>query len=170
MSDKRHISNRLSAVFRDIPEEARSRFLIDKKIKITHKQFQEVVDPYILKHTNSVYFLKDKQGEKRLTVYVDDSTCAAELNARRELIKLKYRERFNEVIDVFEIKISRGSYKENHPFQETLEQQEEVQHIPLSEKELTEIDEKVSSISDFRLRESFKKVLIAQKQREKSNL
>lgn len=95
-------------------------------------------DAFILEHTNNVYIIrvdgkqhpegkrfygdgKDASSTghgKQLIVYVDDSVVAAELNARRELIKLQFLEHYHEDIDEFKILISRGRYKKIHPFVE----------------------------------------------------
>lgn len=117
------VSNSFNEFYRSMPEEVKKRILINQRIKTVHDQFSQVVDPFILEHTNSVYLLRHKDLLDNevidkvfdLVVYVDNSLVAAELNARRELICLKYREQFNVMIDVFEIRISRGQYKEKHP-------------------------------------------------------
>ena len=64
----------------------------------------------VLDHTNSVYILM-KEGVKTLIVYVDESIFAAELNAQRELMKLKFKELFGEELEQFDIYVSRGKYK-----------------------------------------------------------
>ena len=48
-------------------------------------------------------------------MYVEDSLIAAEVDARREMIKLKFLELFGEEIDEFRIRVSRGKYKLSHP-------------------------------------------------------
>ena len=62
------------------------------QVRDRYKQALETVyknqAPLFLAHTNNVYILK-KDGVKTLIVYVDDSIFAAELNAQRELIRLK---------------------------------------------------------------------------------
>ena len=68
-----------------------------------------------LSHTNNVYILK-KDGVLTLIVYVDESIFAAELNAQRELIKLKLLQLFGEQVEQFEIHVSRGNYKDYHPY------------------------------------------------------
>lgn len=113
----RPVGNAFNAFYAQMPEDVRRRIMTDRAIRRTHDQFAQVVDPFILKHTNSVYLTRNKDTQRYdLVVYLDNSTCAAELNARRELIRLKYRELFGVTIDVFEIRISRGAYKDKHPF------------------------------------------------------
>ena len=177
-----------------MPSEVKQRVLINRRIQQVHEQFAQVVDPFILDHTNSVYLLKQKetaplqdtnntaqeasssgQGNKGsdknsysspiydLVVYVDNSMCAAELNARRELIRLKYREEFNTIIDVFEIRISRGSYKDNYPFKDKKYQQQTPQARQLSVKECEEVDELVESLPEGRMKDSFIEAIKAQK-------
>lgn len=114
-------------------------------------------DAFILEHTNNVYIVhadgkphpegkrfhgdgKDASSTgrgKQLIVYVDDSVVAAELNARRELIKLQFLEHYHEDIDEFKILISRGRYKKIHPFVEEKgpSYHEGAQPAPLTEEQ-----------------------------------
>jgi len=135
------------------------------------------VQEYILEHTNSVYIVKSgeegqagKQKEsqtnaqtKTLIVYVDDSICAAELNARRELIKLKLLQEFNEDIEEIKIFISRGNHKKNYPFRQEKENcyQEGLAPIPLTNKEKQQADEVASQIEDLVLRKKFLQAMTA---------
>ena len=98
------------------------------------QMWRDVMEPMFLDHTNAVYIVNE-HGAKVLIVYVDDSLFAAELDARRELIKLKLLERYGEDIAEFRILVSRGKYKKNYPFR----MQEDapfcakrVQRVPLS--------------------------------------
>lgn len=77
--------------------------------------WESLVEDIFLRHTNGVYIF-DEDGKRQMHVYMDESIYAAELNARRELIKLECREKFGEVIDEFHIHISRGKRKTEHPF------------------------------------------------------
>lgn len=81
--------------------------------------WKHLVEPAFLEHTNSVFILTE-QGVKKLVVYVDDSIFAAELNARRELIKMQLAGRFGEEVDEFQIRISKGRHKNVHPFVEDI--------------------------------------------------
>lgn len=160
-------SSSLKAFCEGMPEDVKKRVLVDRRIKQVHDQFASVVDPFILEHTNSVYLLKSKMTEAYdLVVYLDNSTCAAELNARRELIRLKYLEQFNVNIDVFEIRISRGRYKEKHPFKDREISTKEAPIRRLSEAEESAIDHTVEELPEGRLKESFKKAMTAQKRRK----
>ena len=165
-----------------MPEEVKRRVLINRRIQRIHDQFSQVVDPFILEHTNSVYLLRHKdtlddsqvndesnktESDSKvfdLVVYVDNSLVAAELNARRELIRLKYREQFNVSIDVFEIRISRGPYKDKYPFKDQdVIPQASTQGRELSDEETAHISELVEDISNKRIKESFIKAITAQK-------
>lgn len=178
----RPVSYSFNAFYNNMPEEVKRRVLINRRIQRIHDQFSQVVDPFILEHTNSVYLLRHKdtlgdfQANKEanktksdskvfdLVVYVDNSLVAAELNARRELIRLKYREQFNVSIDVFEIRISRGPYKDKYPFKDQdVIPQASTQGRELSEEETAHISELVEDISDKRIKESFIKAITAQK-------
>lgn len=211
------VANSFNAFYGSLPEEVKKRVLVNKRIQTVHHQFAQVVDDFILEHTNSVYLLRHKDvlaqsqpkskesgqnqsemsklvqnqpGTKEslrttglksnqaredkassllevfdLVVYVDNSLVAAELNARRELIRLKYREQFRVVIDVFEIRISRGSYKDKYPFKNIVEESAPKASIrELTKAEIQHIDELVSDIPEGTLKESFKKAIKAQKQ------
>lgn len=115
-----------------------------------------------LAHTNNVYIM-DKQGVRTLIVYVDESIFAAELNAQRELIKLKLLQSFGENIEEFEIYVSRGNYKQNHPY--TLEASAQTQPatppIPLDAPERTFVETTASNVDSPQVRKSFEKAMTA---------
>lgn len=122
-----------------------------------------------LEHTNNVYIM-NKNEVRTLIVYVDDSIFAAELNAQRELIKLKLLELFNEEIETFEILISRGNYKLNHPYidgndnespDEQRKMSSQTPSIPLSEEEHDHVVSVASTIEDSTLREYVQKAMTA---------
>lgn len=178
----RPVSYSFNAFYNNMPEEVKRRVLINRRIQRIHDQFSQVVDPFILEHTNSVYLLRHKdtlddsqvndesnktESDSKvfdLVVYVDNSLVAAELNARRELIRLKYREQFNVSIDVFEIRISRGPYKDKYPFKDQdVIPQASTQGRELSDEETAHISELVEDISNKRIKESFIKAITAQK-------
>lgn len=100
---------------------------------------------------------------KQLIVYVDDSIVSAELNARRELIKLQFLEHFGEEIDEFKIIISRGTYKQHHPFapQADPDYRENVPSVPLDHDERAALAEELEQIEDPRLRESLRRAATA---------
>lgn len=120
------------------------------------------VDKPFLDHTNSVYILNEA-GNKTLIVYVDESIFAAELNARRELIKLKLLQEFGEDIQEFKILISRNTYKKNYPFkkEQDILSLNNIEPIPLSKKEKEKVNEIVCVVEDEKLRENLKKAIIS---------
>lgn len=148
-------------------------------------------DDAILDHTNAVYIIRrtvedyeNSRGRlphtpqnaiddrkdasatgvgKQLIVYVDDSMVASELNARRELIKMQFAARYREVLDEFKIFISRGQYKNNHPFKSRPKPSYEskVESVPLTPEELAWVHDQVQVIQDPRLRANFEKAMIA---------
>lgn len=165
-----HISSLVNALIDQLPEEQKRKILVERKIKQVHEQFAACVDPFILDHVNSVYLIKEnsdvsRETTLRLTAYVDNSMVAAELNAQRELIVLKYRELFGLKIDEFIIKISRGPYKENYPFKE-LTQGSSQKIRRLTPEEEQEIVEQVSAITDSDIRASFERLLKATKEHQ----
>lgn len=167
-----HVSNYMTAFFNQLPDEQKKRALIDRKIKQVHAQFAACVDEFILEHINSVYMTKEeipdsgdvsRETHQILTVYVDNSLVAAELNAQRELIILKYREQFDVKVDRFDIKISRGAYRENYPFKKLQNQK----NLPPSQADCRRRarDRDVCfGIEDKDIRESFRRVLKATKE------
>lgn len=162
----------LEAFFAEgMPDEVCRRVMVDRRIKQVHERFAAVVDAFILEHVNSVYLMRSKvvEGAYDLIVYLDNSTCAAELNARRELIRLKYQERFSIVVDVFEIRISRGHYKEQHPFAagDAAHGADPVPERELTPEEVEKIDATVAPLPPGRMRDSFVNAMTAQKKHSK---
>ncbi|MCL1797213.1 MAG: DciA family protein [Eggerthellaceae bacterium] len=120
------------------------------------------VEGVVLQHTNSIYIIKEGET-KQLIVYVDDSITAAELNARRELIKMKFLQKFQEDIDEFKILISRGNYKKNYPFKENKAPttKDTARSVPLDEEEKQHVLELVSLIENPKLRKSVFEAMVA---------
>ena len=139
-------------------------------------------DDYILAHTNNVFILQagdartprrdhdDRKDAgatgtgKQLVVYVDESIVAAELNARRELVKLQFFEQFGEVIDEFKILISRGQYKTHHPFvaqEEPPSYVESAQPVPLDDAERATVAAQLAGIEDELLRKAVARAMVA---------
>lgn len=117
---------------------------------------------HFLAHTNNVYIM-DKDGVRTLIVYVDESIYAADLNAQRELIRLKLLELCKEEVEVFEIYVSRGNYKANHPYLTDKEEESDpvAPSIPLDSNEKSFVSNTVSAIEDERLRKTFEDAMTA---------
>jgi hypothetical protein len=139
-------------------------------------------DDYILEHTNNVFILDSRDVRtprrgmddrkdagatgvgKQLLAYVDESIVAAELNARRELVKLQFFEQFGEEIDEFKIFISRGQYKSHHPFvhdEDTPSYIEPATPVPLTAEEQASVREQLAGIEDPRLRRAVERAMVA---------
>lgn len=139
-------------------------------------------DDYILEHTNNVFILNADDARrlrrdhddrkdagatgvgKQLVAYVDESIVAAELNARRELVKLQFFECFGEEIDEFKIIISRGQYKAHHPFaaqNEVPSYVERATPVPLDAQERSMVDEQLADIENDRLRRAVARAMVA---------
>ncbi|MGI6590752.1 MAG: DUF721 domain-containing protein [Eggerthellaceae bacterium] len=138
-------------------------------------------DEFILAHTNNVYIVwatgkpaahgkryrddgkdADATGKgKQLIVYVDDSAVAAELNARRELIKLQFMQHFNEDLDEFKIIISRGRYKQYHPFaaETPPSYEDKAEPVPLDQHEQRLVEEQAGRIENPVLARSFARAM-----------
>ena len=115
--------------------------------------------PLHLAHTNTVII-----RDRKLVVYVDDSLFAAELNAQRELIKLRLLELFGEEIDDFQIRISQWKkYREIHPYITESQQATDTDSpsIPLDSNEKSYVSNTSSLIDDERLRKTFEKAMTA---------
>lgn len=138
------------------------RARIQRRTAQVHAMWRDIVDDVIVRHTNSVYITREN-GVKKLTAYVDESIYAAELNARRELIKLQFARRYGEDIDEFRIFISRGRYKKNHPFveKEPPAYEERAQPAPLSAEQRTELSAALSRVENPALRERLEKAAVA---------
>jgi len=129
-----------------------------KALEAVYRQNADVM----LAHTNSVYIF-DKKGVKTLTVYMDESIFAADLNAQRELIQLKLAELFSEHVEKFDIHISRGQYKNRHPFlEETAENRRaKKKRTPLSKEENQFVEQTVDVVENPILKEKIKKAITA---------
>lgn len=121
----------------------------------------------ILAHTNAV-FIYDNEGARRLVVYVDESIFAAELNARRELVRLRMRQLFSERIDVFDIRISRGDYKNRHPFsarsaRRRLEDPAKMKPLTREEKDAAQAQASMCAecVDDALVRQALKRAVLA---------
>lgn len=99
-----------------------------------------------------------------LVVYLEDSLIAAEVDARREMIKLKFLELFGEELGEFRIRISRGKYKLNHPYRKSDDEKEQtplVARKELSRDVIDRLDEGLSDIGDEKMREALKRAMIS---------
>lgn len=99
-------------------------------------------------------------------MYVDDSIYAAELNAQRELLRLKLLELFGERIDVFDIFISRGNYRKKHPFdrmraESAPEPVRKTPPAPLSAEEESRVDEAAARVENPRVQRALEKAMKA---------
>ena len=148
-------------------EEARIN-MRTQQVRSRYKQAIESVYPdqtaqLHLAHTNNVIITTVK-GTRSLIVYVDDSLFAAELNAQRELIKLKLLELFGEEVEDFQIKVSRWKkYRDNHPYvnEESEKSNRDSHSIPLDDRERSYVSETASLIDDERLRKSLERAMTA---------
>jgi hypothetical protein len=140
------------------------------RVKQVRDMWAELVEPAILAHTNGVYVFKDKDGKRKMHVYVDESIYAAELKNRGELLKLMLAEQFGERIDEFSVSISRGERKHEHPYAQTKKAEIDARPaVPLSQAELQSVEDSVSQIPDKRLREHFKEAMIRDLEWKKGN-
>ena len=149
---------------------------LNLRIQEVRARYRQVIEtvyrgsaPLHLAHTNSV-IITTKNGVKTLIVYVDDSLFAAELNAQRELIRLKLLELFGENIEDFQILTSkRRKYREMHPFLDENDEKanENSPVVPLSVDETSYIDNVSSLVSDEKVRKSLKKAMTADLQWKK---
>ena len=116
-----------------------------------------------LAHTNNV-IITTSRGVGTLIVYVDDSLFAAELNAQRELIKLRLLELFGEEIDDFQIKTSRWKrFRERHPYfdEDSAELLKEPPSFPLNDDEKSFVSRTAGFVEDEKLRKSLERAMTA---------
>ena len=135
---------------------------VRERYKAAIEQTYRETAPLFLAHTNNVYIMM-KDGVRTLIVYVDESIFAAELNAQRELIKLHLLELFGEDIESFEIHVSHGKYKKDHPYltESEAERAEKAPAVPLDDAEQAYVFDTVSVVEDDRLRETIRKAMTA---------
>ena len=127
----------------------------NKRISQVKEIWKSVASPYILKHTNNVIILNDEKSGKKLIVYVDNSLVATEINARRELIRLKILQEFNEMIDSFEIHVSYGRYKKNYIFnEEEVRPDEDYRKEAISPEAALRIEDKISKMENKELKDA----------------
>lgn len=132
-----------------------------RRVEAVRNMWRGLVSQIFLDHTNSV-FVFDKDGRREMHVYVDDSLFAAELNAQREIIKWRCLEEYGENIDDFFIHVSRGAYKDQHPFAGSQEASEErIPVMPLSDDDSAMVEGVCASIEDEKLRKAFKAAMIS---------
>ena len=115
-----------------------------------------------LNHTNKV-IITTINGVCTLIVYVDESLFAAELNAQRELIKLRLLELFGEEIEDFQIKISRWrNQKEEHPYvDESKDVSKNTPTIPLDVHEKSFVSRTIGKIEDEKIKKSLERAMTA---------
>ena len=161
--------NCINAGVSDIPGVDMGALRRAQRAKTVRSMWTKLVDPLFLDHTNNV-FVFEEEGVTQMHVYVDESIYAAELNNQRELIKWRCRQEFGEAIDEFHIHISRGKYKDNHPF---VQQQENAvdsnDPIPLDAQELAMVDKTCEGIPEGPLRTSFRNAMISDLEWKKGN-
>ena len=152
--------------------------LIARTLQV-QERYKQVIDKVyrsnaqlFLDHTNSVYIF-DKDGCRTLVVYMDESIYAAELNAQRELIRLHMHQMFGEDVQTFDIHVSRGSYKNKHPYSvKTIDGNDSSEVYDecaeeLSHDKIAFIERTLSTVDDIRLRAMLEKAMTADLKRQK---
>lgn len=163
---------KLSSIFDEsilgIPGADLSELKKARRVDAVRRMWCGLVDQMFLDHTNNV-FVFDKDGRREMHVYVDDSLFAAELNAQREIIKWRCLQEYGENIDDFLIHVSRGRYKDQHPFAgECARDDGTMPDVPLSSEEEVRVEGACAKISDERMREAFRKAMISDLRWKKS--
>lgn len=156
---------RISSFFDDsvsrIPSIDLNQIRKARRVEAVRNMWRGLVSPIFLEHTNSV-FVFDKDGRREMHVYVDDSLFAAELNAQREIIKWRCLEEYGEAIDDFFIHVSRGSYKDIHPFSAVGDAENAPKPLaPLSASDEAMVEGACSPIEDEKLKKAFKDAMIS---------
>lgn len=153
----REVERALAALGADV-----DRVRIERRAAQVRAMWADIVDEPIVQHTNAVYIKRTEAG-KELIAYVDESIYAAELNARRELIKLQFLRRYGEEIGTFKILISRGRYKRNYPFARSKEPdyEEPCAPQPLQKDQRAALSAALDKVDDPTLRESLERAASA---------
>lgn len=144
----------------------------------------------VLEHTNTVYLMSGEQGSnlrrfdrprsenrhnitgKVLVVYCDDSTVRSELDNQQEMIKLKFKER-GEDVEAFKIIPSTRDMKNRHPFRAPENNLGACSSSPyrpprsLTREELENARNQAHSVEDPLVREAFLRAMIAREKWEK---
>ena len=132
------------------------------------------IKEFILVHTNEVGIVtetaRDGHPHKKLYVYVDDSMASSELNARRELIRLKFGMELNEDLEVVEILAARGARRKKHPYRASEKPAyiDDVEPVPFSPHERGLVDARVSQVEKARVRQTLKQAMTADMQWKKA--
>ena len=164
-----HLSGYLDKSLSSIPGIDMHEIRKVQRVEQIRNMWSELVDQVFLDHTNNVFVFRN-DGNTEMHVYVDESIYAAELNNQRELIKWRCQQEYGEVIDSFHIHISRGKYKDNHPFARREEEKpDQNPPVPLDEDEMSRVEEACSGIEDKRLRECFREAMISDMEWKKGN-
>lgn len=163
------LSSHINNAFASIEGVESANFASSIRASQVRKIWSELVEEIFLEHTNGVYILKENE-KIVMKVYVDESIYAAELNNRRELIQLLCKKRYGEMVDDFQIYISRGLMKKNYPFKENKQYlPDQRPPVALSEEELNDVNLACEVIHNEVLREKFKKAMIADLEWKKGN-
>ena len=166
MTNMAKIGDSLAQFLGEIEQDSESNRKQARAVQVRERYREVVRSSYpltyqmVLDHTNSVYILM-KEGVKTLIVYVDESIFAAELNAQRELMKLKFKELFDEHIEQFDIYVSRGKYKKQHPFSKNEESDEKAGKTPLDEHEKKIVEETSELVENDRVRLALERAMTA---------
>lgn len=163
---------KLSAIFDEsiakIPGADLAQLRKARRVESIRRMWRGLVSQIFLDHTNNV-FVFDKDGRREMHVYMDDSLFAAELNAQREIIKWRCLEEYGESIDEFFIHVSRGHYKDQHPFAGPTQSDGAPPPCEaLTPEEEAKAEQAASAIPDARLRKAFKEAMISDMRWKKS--
>lgn len=144
-----------------------------------HAMFKEAIEyvykanaHYVLEHVNAVYIKKEEgSGRKALYVYMDDVNFRSDVHSQQHFILLMIKNRFGEDIDVFKTYPSRMGMKERHPYAEHVEKTrgkgQVASSVPLTEKEMEEVEIQGSLIEDERVKKAFIRASKADKEWKK---
>lgn len=154
------IGRLLPRVVNQIPGIDKAEFWKQRRAHQVQDIWARTVNNSVLAHTNSV-FIFTKNGRRQMHVYVDQSAYAAELNMRSQLIKAHIKLKSNENIDEFHAHVSRGTWRNQHPYAKLLQgrplSMRDAPALNARDKDL--IDQSVAKIHDPRLARAFKEAM-----------
>lgn len=145
-----------------------------KRIAEVHAMFADAAQALyhenaveVLSHVNAVY-IKDEEGQKTLSLYVDDGSFRWDLYNQQHFLMLWLKERHGEQIDVVKTYPSRLGMRKRHPFQgeKPLDDQRKRVKKTLTRQEREHIERTAEDIADPWLRRRFIDAMAASLQHE----
>ena len=154
----RHHLSEIGNTIASLEQQDKNKFWKENRIAHIQSTWEDIMPAEILEHTDGVYVLKKEDG-KHMTVYVDSSIWAADLSAQNYMILERMEKALGEKIEDLRFIVSSAAYrkKKSREFRKRIEEQppyiDDVERIPLSDEEVSQIRKEALVVEDERLRE-----------------